>query len=156
MVMKNKKWLLSAVAGIVVALGIGTAFVSSYNSSGVKGNGEIEELHPLEMKKFMKEDGTGFVMYSFDEDDRSVNMNEVKKALKENEVDGKEIYSNDPLYDQDKDQSYYGLTQYPDTLAIYKDGKLKRQIEFDDYDPSQLETELSHFIETSKELYFEE
>lgn len=156
MVMKNKKWLLSAVAGIVVALGIGTAFVSSYNSSEVKGNGELEELHPLEMKKFMKEDGTGFVLYSFNANKREVNMNEVKKALKENEVDGKEIYSNDPLYDQDKDQSYYGLTQYPDTLAVYKNGKLKQQIEFNDYNSSQLETELSHFIETSKELYFEE
>ncbi len=156
MVMKNKKWLLSAVAGIVVALGIGTAFVSSYNSSEVKGNGELEELHPLEMKKFMKEDGTGFVLYSFNANKREVNMNEVKKALKENEVDGKEIYSNDPLYDQDKDQSYYGLTQYPDTLAVYKNGKLKQQIEFNDYNPSQLETELSHFIETSKEVYFEE
>lgn len=154
--MKNKKWLLSAVAGIVVALGIGTAFVSSYNSSEVKGNGELEELHPLEMKKFMKEDGTGFVLYSFNANKREVNMNEVKKALKENEVDGKEIYSNDPLYDQDKDQSYYGLTQYPDTLAVYKNGKLKQQIEFNDYNSSQLETELSHFIETSKELYFEE
>ncbi|MCP1191432.1 hypothetical protein NKR17_20615 [Priestia flexa] len=154
--MKNKKWLLSAVAGIVVALGIGTAFVSSYNSSEVKGNGELEELHPLEMKKFMKEDGTGFVLYSFNANKREVNMNEVKKALKENEVDGKEIYSNDPLYDQDKDQSYYGLTQYPDTLAVYKNGKLKQQIEFNDYNPSQLETELSHFIETSKEVYFEE
>lgn len=154
--MKNKKWLLSAVAGIVVALGIGTAFVSSHNSSEVKGNGELEELHPLQMKKFMKEDGTGFVLYSFNANKREVNMNEVKKALKENEVDGKEIYSNDPLYDQDKDQSYYGLTQYPDTLAVYKNGKLKQQIEFNDYNPSQLETELSHFIETSKEVYFEE
>ncbi|WP_394542774.1 hypothetical protein [Priestia aryabhattai] len=81
--MKNKKWLISAVAGIVVALGIGTAFVSSQNSSEVKGNGELEELHPLEMKKFMKEDGTGFVMYSFEESKRDVYMNEVEKALKE-------------------------------------------------------------------------
>lgn len=77
--MKNKKWLISAVAGIVVALGIGAAFVSSYNSSEVKGNGELEELSPLQMKKFMKEDGTGFVLYSFNANKREVNMNEVKK-----------------------------------------------------------------------------
>ncbi|MDP1442204.1 hypothetical protein [Priestia megaterium] len=152
----NKKWLLSAVAGIVVALGIGTAFVSSYNSSEVKGNGELEELHPLEMKKFMKEDGTGFVMYSFRENTRPVYMNEVKKALKENDVDAKEIYSRDLQYDRDKNSNYYGVPQDSDTLAAYKDGELKQQIKLDDYESSQLETELSHFIETSKELYFEE
>lgn len=156
MVMKNKKWLLSAVAGIVVVLGIGTAFVSSYNSSEVKGNGELEELHPLEMKKFMKEDGTGFVMYSFRESTRPVYMNEVKKALKENDVDAKEIYSRDPQYDRDKNSNYYGVPQDSDTLAAYKDGELKQQIKLDDYESSQLETELSHFVETSKELYFEE
>ena len=154
--MKNKKWLISAVAGIVVALGIGTAFVSSYNSSEVKGNGELEELDPLEMKKFMKEDGTGFVMYSFDKNNRSVYMNEVKNALEKNEVDGKELNSYDPQFDGTKSQSDYGVTQKTDTLAAYKNGKLKQQIKLDEYDPSQLETELSHFIETSKELYFEE
>ncbi|PFV93094.1 hypothetical protein COL08_23155 [Priestia megaterium] len=154
--MKNKKWLLSAVAGIVVALGIGTAFVSSYNSSEVKGNGELEELHPLEMKKFMKEDGTGFVMYSFEESKRDIYMNEVEKALKEQGVDGKELDSNDPQYDGSKNQTDYGLTQNAETLAAYKDGELKQQIKLSDYDPSQLEAELSHFIETSKELYFKE
>ncbi|MCM3255543.1 hypothetical protein [Priestia aryabhattai] len=154
--MKNKKWLISAVAGIVVALGIGTAFVSSYNSSEVKGNGELKELHPLEMKKFMKEDGTGFVMYSFDKNNRSVYMNEVKNALEKNDVDGKELNSYDPQFDGTKSQSDYGVTQKTDTLAAYKNGKLKQQIKLDEYNPSQLETELSHFIETSKELYFEE
>jgi hypothetical protein len=156
MVMKNKKWLISAVAGIVVALGIGTAFVSSQNSSEVKGNGELEELHPLQMKKFMKEDGTGFVMYSFEESKRDFYMNEVKKALKEQEVDGKELDSNDPQYDGSKNQTDYGLTQDAETLAVYKNGELKQQIDLAEYDSSQLETELSHFIETSKELYFEE
>jgi hypothetical protein len=156
MVMKNKKWLISAVAGIVVALGIGTAFVSSQNSSEVKGNGELEELHPLQMKKFMKEDGTGFVMYSYDEDNRDIYMNEVKRALKENEVNGKELNNNDPQFEGTKGQSDYGVTQRTDTLAAYKKGELKQEIKFEDYDPSQLETELSHFIETSKQLYFEE
>jgi hypothetical protein len=156
MVMKNKKWLISAVAGIVVALGIGTAFVSSQNSSEVKGNGELEELSPLQMKKFMKEDGTGFVLYSFSANKREVNMNEVKKALKENEVDGKELDSNHPQYDHTKNQMDYGLSQDGETLAVYKEGKLKQQIDLDEYDSSQLETEISHFIETSKELYFEE
>ncbi|WP_260620994.1 hypothetical protein [Priestia aryabhattai] len=154
--MNRKQKIMAAAAGIVVALGIGTAAISSQNSSPVQGNGQLEELHPLEMKKFMKEDGTGFIMYSFDDDTRNVYMHEVKKALKENDVDAKEIYSGDPKYDWKKSRTYYGIDQSTDSLAIYKDGELKQQIKLDDYDPSELESELPHFIETSKELYFEE
>jgi hypothetical protein len=104
----------------------------------------------------MKENGTGFIMYSFDDDTRNVYMHEVKKALKENDVDAKEIYSGDPKYDWKKSRTYYGIDQSTDSLAIYKDGELKQQIKLDEYDPSELESELPHFIETSKELYFEE
>ncbi|MED3928783.1 hypothetical protein P4594_27485 [Priestia megaterium] len=154
--MNRKQKIMAAAAGIVVALGIGTAAISSQNSSPVQGNGQLEELHPLEMKKFMKENGTGFIMYSFDDDTRNVYMHEVKKALKENDVDAKEIYSGDPKYDWKKSRTYYGIDQSTDSLAIYKDGELKQQIKLDEYDPSELESELPHFIETSKELYFEE
>src|SRR6478752_2556250 len=154
--MNRKQKIMAAAAGIVVALGIGTAAISSQNSSPVQGNGQLEELHPLEMKKFMKENGTGFIMYSFDNDTRNVYMHEVKKALKENDVDAKEIYSGDPKYDWEKSRTYYGIDQSTDSLAIYKDGELKQQIKLDEYDPSELESELPHFIETSKELYFEE
>ncbi|MGW9019360.1 hypothetical protein [Priestia megaterium] len=154
--MNRKQKIMTVVAGIVVALGIGTAAISSQYSSPVQGNGQLEELHPLEMKKFMKEDGTGFIMYSFDDDTRNVYMHEVKKALKENDVDAKEIYSGDPKYDWKKSRTYYGIDQSTDSLAIYKDGELKQQIKLDEYDPSELESELPHFIETSKELYFEE
>ncbi|WP_260511552.1 hypothetical protein [Priestia megaterium] len=154
--MNRKQKIVAAAVGIIVALGIGTAAISSQNSSPVQGNGQLEELHPLEMKKFMKEDGTGFIMYSFDDDTRNVYMHGVKKALKENDVDAKEIYSGDPKYDWKKSRTYYGIDQSTDSLAIYKDGELKQQIKLDEYDPSELESELPHFIETSKELYFEE
>lgn len=154
--MNRKQKIVSAAAGIVVALGIGTAAISSQHSSPVQGNGQLEELHPLEMKKFMKEDGTGFIMYSFDDDTHDIYVQEVKKALKENEVDAREIYSGDPNYDWKKSRTYYGIDQSTDSLAIYKDGELKQQIKLDEYDPSELESELPHFIETSKELYFEE
>jgi hypothetical protein len=154
--MNRKQKIMAAAAGIVVALGIGTAAISSQHSSPVQGNGQLEELKPLEMKKFMKEDGTGFIMYSFDDDTRDIYVHEVKKALKENDVDAKEIYSRNPLYDRSKSSSYYGVFQSSDTFAIYKNGEMKQQIDLDKYDPSTLENELSHFIETSKELYFEE
>ncbi|MBT2278589.1 hypothetical protein J7E51_11435 [Priestia megaterium] len=154
--MNRKQKIMAVAAGIVIALGVGTAAISSHNSSPVQGNGQLEELKPLEMKKFMKKDGTGFVMCSFDEEKRAVYMNEVKKALKENDVDAKELNIDDPKFELDKTQSDYGVKQHINTLAVYKKGKMEQQIEFDEYDPSTLENELSHFIETSKELYFEE
>ncbi|KGJ85783.1 hypothetical protein H8R29_28600 (plasmid) [Priestia megaterium] len=154
--MNRKQKIVAAAAGIIVALGIGTAAISSQNSSPVQGNGQLEALSPLEMKKFMKEDGTGFVMCSFDEEKRVVYMNDVKKALKENDVDAKELNIDDPKFELDKTQSDYGVKQHINTLAVYKKGKIEKQIEFDEYEPSELESELSHFIKTSKELYFEE
>lgn len=39
--MNRKQKIMAVAAGIVVALGIGTAAVSSYNSSPVRGNGEF-------------------------------------------------------------------------------------------------------------------
>jgi hypothetical protein len=154
--MNRKQKIMAVAAGIVVALGIGTVAISSQHSSPVQGNGQLEELQPLEMKTFMKDDGTSFVMCSFDEEKRAGYMNEVKKALKENDVDAKELNINNPKFDLDKSQEDYGLSQDSDTLAAYKNGELKQEIKLDEYEPSELENELSHFIETSKELYFEE
>ena len=54
--MSRKGWIISAVVGLLIAIGIGSTFVFS------SGKGEVMELSPLEMKKFMSEDGTGFVM----------------------------------------------------------------------------------------------
>ncbi|MGG1215886.1 hypothetical protein ABE236_00175 [Priestia endophytica] len=154
--MNRKYGLISLIAGLVLVLGVGAVFVFSQGSSEVKGNGEVEEMSPQAMKKFMKEDGTGFIIYSFDEENRDTYLYSVKKAMEKNDVEGKEIYSKDPRYDRTKDQNYYGVSQYIDTLAVYKNGELKKQIEFEEYEPSQLEAELDHFIETSKEMYFSE
>ncbi|EJV41990.1 hypothetical protein IEA_05317 [Bacillus toyonensis] len=54
--MSRKGWIISAVVGLLIAIGIGSTFVFS------SGKGEVMGLSPLEMKKFMSEDGTGFVM----------------------------------------------------------------------------------------------
>lgn len=55
--MSRKGWIISAVVGLLIAIGIGSTFVFS------SGKGEVMELSPLEMKKFMSEDGTGFVLF---------------------------------------------------------------------------------------------
>ncbi|RPK03142.1 hypothetical protein [Priestia endophytica] len=152
--MNRKYGLISLIAGLVLVLGVGSVFVFSQGSSEVKGNGEIEELSPQAMKKFMKEDGTGFVIYTFDEENRDTYLYSVKKAMENNNVEGKELNSHHPSFDGSKDQIYYGVRQQTDTLAVYKDGEMKKQINLDEYEPSQLEAELDHFIQVSKETYF--
>ncbi|MCF2132062.1 hypothetical protein L1I79_37435 [Strepomyces sp. STD 3.1] len=154
--MNRKYGLISLIAGLVLVLGVGAVFVFSQGSSEVKGNGEIEELSPQAMKKFMKEDGTGFIVFSFNADNRNTYLSSTKKVMKKNNVDGKEMNIDHPGFDLSKDETYYGVTQDIDTLAVYENGKLKKQISFDEYEPSQLETELDHFIKTSKEMYFSE
>ncbi|MES1050522.1 hypothetical protein FOA24_14270 [Bacillus thuringiensis] len=67
--MSRKGWIISAVVGLLIAIGIGSTFVFS------SGKGEVMELSPLEMKKFMSEDGTGFVMLN------SKNLSEIYGIL---------------------------------------------------------------------------
>ena len=152
--MNRKYGLISLIAGLVLVLGIGSVFVFSQGSSEVKGNGDIEEMSPQAMKEFMKEDGTGFIVYTFDEDNRDNYLYSVKKAMENNNVEGKELNSHHPSFDGSKDQIYYGVRQQTDTLAVYKDGKMKKQINLDEYESSKLEAKLDHFIQMSKETYF--
>ncbi|MBG9812162.1 hypothetical protein ABD68_12830 [Bacillus endophyticus] len=153
--MNRKYGLISLIAGLVLVLGVGVVFVFSQGASEVKGNGDIEELSPQAMKKFMKEEGTGFIIYSLDKDNRDTYLYSVKKAMENNNVEGKELNSLHPSFDVSKNQMYYGLEQNADTLAVYKDGEMKNQIDFEEYESSELEAELDHFIQMSKETYFE-
>ncbi|MDC2867337.1 hypothetical protein [Bacillus sp. BP-3] len=146
--MTRKSKLIAVIAALVAVLGIGSTLVFSNSKKG-----ELEVLSPSEMKKFMSEDGTGFVMYSFRKEDRESYMNQVKKALKDNSENGKELDSNHSAFDVNKSQDYYGLEQNGETLAYYQKGKLKKQIALDKYKPSELEKELDVFVRNMKEMY---
>ena len=146
--MTRKSKLIAVIVALVAVLGIGSTLVFSNSKKG-----ELEELSPPEMKKFMSEDGTGFIMYSFRKEDRERYMNQVKKALKDNNENGKELDSNHSAFDVNKSQDYYGLEQNGETLAYYQKGKLKEQIALDKYKPSELEKELDVFVRNMKEMY---
>ncbi|MED1625276.1 hypothetical protein [Bacillus pseudomycoides] len=148
--MTRKSKLIAVIVALVAILGIGSTLVFSNSMKG-----ELEELSPQEMKKFMSQDGTGFVMYSFRKEDRVDYMNQVQRALKNNDVNGKELDSNHPNYDGKKSQSDYGLKQTGETLAYYEKGKLKKQIALDKYKPSELEKELDVFVRNMKEMYID-
>ncbi|MEH7053166.1 hypothetical protein [Bacillus pseudomycoides] len=148
--MTRKSKLIAVIVALVAILGIGSTLVFS-NSK----NGELEELSPQEIKKFMSQDGTGFVVYSFDKEQRDFFTNQVKKVFEKNNVSGKELNSYHPGYDGTKGQSYYGVKQRPDTLAYYQKGELKKEIKFEKYKPSELEKELDVFVRNMKEMYID-
>lgn len=51
--------------------------------------------------------------------------------------------------------SEFGLDQNRDSLAYYENGKVKEQMDLDDYEPSELEAELTYFVKSMKELYMD-
>ncbi|MBJ7988153.1 hypothetical protein JDS94_29920, partial [Bacillus cereus] len=55
------------------------------------GKGEVMELSPLEMKKFMSEDGTGFVMLSADKKKREDWLHFAKKIAQQENVEIHEL-----------------------------------------------------------------
>ncbi|MEM5610992.1 hypothetical protein AAHB63_13970 [Bacillus thuringiensis] len=75
--MTQKSKIIAVIVALVAVLGIGSTLVFSNSKKG-----ELEELSPQEIKKFMSQDGTGFVVYSFDKEQRDFFTNQVKKFLK--------------------------------------------------------------------------
>ncbi|MES5943864.1 MULTISPECIES: hypothetical protein [unclassified Bacillus cereus group] len=148
--MTQKSKIIAVIVALVAVLGIGSTLVFSNSKKG-----ELEELSPQEIKKFMSQDGTGFVVYSFDKEQRDFFTNQVKTVFEKNTVSGKELNSYHPGYDGTKGQSYYGVKQRPDTLAYYQKGELKKEIPFEKYKSSDLEKELDVFVRNMKEMYID-
>ncbi|PEI89814.1 hypothetical protein CN679_19465 [Bacillus pseudomycoides] len=145
--MSRKGWIISAVVGLFIAIAIGSTFVFS------SGKGELVELSPLEMKKFMSEEGTGFVMLSSDKKKRPDWIHNMRKLAEEYKIEIKEL-------DEDRDDipgtsnPYdWGLKQKRDTLTYYEKGKPKKSIKFRDMKISEFEKEIGFFIQNTKEQY---
>lgn len=111
------------------------------------------ELSPLEMKKFINEDGNGFVMLTSDEDERDVWINIVKEIAKDQKVTVRELDENRSDIDGSSNPGDWELTQRRDTLAYYQDGELKKDIKFKDHKFSDLEVELEEFVKNIKSTY---
>ncbi|EJS44947.1 hypothetical protein IC9_05556 [Bacillus toyonensis] len=145
--MSRKGWIISAVVGLLIAIGIGSTFVFS------SGKGEVMELSPLEMKKFMSEDGTGFVMLNNDKKTREDILFNVGKLAKQNKVQVKELFGGREDVPRTSNQHDFGLSQKRDTLAYYEKGELKKAIKFEKIKPSEFEKEVGFFIQNCKEQY---
>ncbi|MBF7150583.1 hypothetical protein [Bacillus toyonensis] len=145
--MTRKGWIISAVVGLLIAIGIGSTFVFS------SGKGEVMELSPLEMKKFMSEDGTGFVMLNNDKKTREDILFNVGKLAKQNNVQVKELFGGREDVPRTSNQHDFGLSQKRDTLAYYEKGELKKAIKFEKIKPSEFEKEVGFFIQNCKEQY---
>lgn len=149
--MKRKGLILAGTAAILaLGVGVGAVVSSKHTRSG------ITELSPPQMKTFMETDGTGFVLSTFDRDDRDIFLQQVNDVLGKYGEEGRELNSKHPDFDPYKSVSDYGLNQGPDTLAFYKDGKMKRELDLEKYSKQgldDLKRELDVFVETVKKTY---
>ncbi|WP_440604705.1 hypothetical protein [Bacillus sp. GB_SG_008] len=146
--MSRKGWIISAVVGLFIAIAIGSTFV--FSSSG---KGEVMELSPLEMKKFMSEDGTGFVMLSSNMRHSEDWFHLVKKLAQEEKIEVRGLNENREDIPGSSNPHDWGLSQRRDSLAYYEKGKLKKDVDFSKYKPSELEKEVTFFIQNCKEQY---
>lgn len=145
--MSRKGWIISAVVGLLIAIGIGSTFVFS------SGKGAVMELSPLEMKKFMSEDGTGFVILNNDKKTRADILFKVEKLAKQNNILVRELFGGREDVPRTSNQHDFGLSQKRDTLAYYEKGELKKSIKFEEIKPSDFEKEVTYFIQNCKEQY---
>ncbi|PGP43653.1 hypothetical protein CN993_15740 [Bacillus thuringiensis] len=145
--MSRKGWIISAIVGLLIAIGIGSTFVFS------SGKGEVMELSPLEMKKFMSEDGTGFVILNNDKKTRADILFKVEKLAKQNNILVRELFGGREDVPRTSNQHDFGLSQKRDTLAYYEKGELKKSIKFEEIKPSDFEKEVTYFIQNCKEQY---
>lgn len=147
----NRKWGIAAIIAVIVAIAIGSTFVFS-NSS--KGKGEVMELSPLEMKKFMSEDGNGYVMLNSDERRREDWMFLLKKLAKENDIHVKELYEGREDIPGTSNPYDWNLTQKRDSLAYYQKGKLIKDVKFNKrQSTAEIEKEVDAFIKSIQERY---
>lgn len=145
--MSRKGWIISAVVGLLIAIGIGSTFVFG------SGKGEVMELSPLEMKKFMSEDGTGFVMLNSTKKKRENWLHIIKKAAQQEKVQIRELNEKREDVPGSSNPYDWGLSQRRDALAYYEKGKLKKDIDFSTFKESELEKEVTYFVKNCKEQY---
>ncbi|HHQ2899477.1 TPA: hypothetical protein ACSPOR_004719 [Bacillus cereus] len=145
--MSRKGWIISAVVGLLIAIGIGSTFVFG------SGKGEVMELSPLEMKKFMSEDGTGFVMLNSTKKKRENWLHIIKKVAQQEKVQIQELDEESEAVPPSSNPYDWGLSQRRDALAYYEKGKLKKDIDFSTFKESELEKEVTYFIRNCKEQY---
>ncbi|MGE6348038.1 hypothetical protein EXW28_27870 (plasmid) [Bacillus mycoides] len=145
--MSRKGWIISAVVGLLIAIGIGSTFVFG------SGKGEVMELSPLEMKKFMSEDGTGFVMLNSTKKKRENWLHIIKKVAQQEKVQIQELDEESEEVPPSSNPYDWGLSQRRDALAYYEKGKLKKDIDFSTLKESELEKEVTYFVKNCKEQY---
>lgn len=145
--MSRKGWIISAIVGLLIAIGIGSTFVFS------SGKGEVMELSPLEMKKFMSEDGTGFVLLNSTKKKREDWLHVVKKVAQQEKIQMQELDEEREDIPGSSNPYDWGLSQKRDSLAYYEKGKLKKDIKIPKIKPSELEKEVTYFVQNCKEQY---
>lgn len=134
--MKNRRVILGVFLTVLFIL------------SACSGNESYEEMQLDELKDFISEKRTGFILFTFDKDDIETNREQVTKALEKNDQTAqyfnyREQVSNEQSTTFQKD---IGTKQSKDSLGYYEDGVLMAEFESpNDWSEKKIE-DLNKFI----------
>ncbi|MFE4271537.1 hypothetical protein ACFRH5_07070 [Bacillus subtilis] len=148
---------------IIVALVICVAVLSlcawkiGQSQEWFTSKGYLVELKPKESKSYLKKHPTGFVMLSWDEESRKVYLSHIKKIAEKKSITVSELNFNQSSIGNRDQQTEYGIDpdQKLDSLAFYKDGKLKSQVFFDEdvKNLEDLDSAIETFIDDMTQIY---
>lgn len=99
--------------------------------SACSGNDSYKEMQLDELKDFVSEKQSGFVLFTYDRDDIETNREQVTKALEENDQTAQYFnYSEQVSNEQSTTfQKDVGTEQSRDSLGYYEDGVLMAEFE---------------------------
>lgn len=105
-----------------------------------------------DLKKFISEEKTGFILYTYDADNEKVNKEQVREALEKYNQKAK-YFNYRKLVTNKQSQTFQkdvGSKQSRDSLAYYKSGVLMSEFQFPNkWTPGEIEN-LNKFIEKNE------
>ncbi|MFT3657242.1 MULTISPECIES: hypothetical protein [Bacillus] len=149
-----KKVLLAVLCGIILFLSV---FFIGKTTGWITPSGELIQMKPAEMKEYMNKHPTGFVVLSWDQNEREIYLNHLDNVAKEKKINIRELNFSQSSIGEHDQQTQYGINskQKLDSLAFYKNGELMGQVFFDEYERkiNDLDGALNEFIQDMSQIY---
>ncbi|MFI9225255.1 hypothetical protein ACIGQ5_22455 [Peribacillus frigoritolerans] len=113
----------------------------------------FSDLTTDELKNFISEKNTGFILYTYDDDNMEVNKEQVKKALDNNDQTSKYFNYRDQVTNEQSSTFHndVGSEQLRDSLGYYENGILMAEFEFPNKWNAEQIDNLNKFIEQISE-----
>jgi uncharacterized protein YxeA len=117
------------------------------------GKETFNEISTNDLKEFISDKQTGFILYTDDQDHAEVNTKQVAKALESNGKESKHFNYAEEVTNEESAtfRSDIGSQQTKDSLGYYEDGILLAEFELqDEWTPENIEN-LNNFIQQISE-----